>query len=112
MKNFEEEKLREEYAPKKHTGLDEAKKLDKKAKLPACIFTYVLGISGALILGVGMCLAMQIIGNGTFMMILGIILGLMGIVMISINYPIYKHILNIRKEKYAAKIILALNQDK
>ncbi len=112
MKNFDEEKLREEYTPKKHTGLDEAKKLDKKAKFPAYMFTYTFGVVGALILGIGMCLSMQVIASGVGMIVLGVILGILGIAMISANYPIYKHILMVRKEKYASQIILALNQDK
>lgn len=112
MNNYEEEKLREEYTPKKHTGLDEAKKLDKKVKLPVNIFAYIYGIIGALILGIGMCLSMEVIGSGTTMMVLGIIIGILGIIMVSTNYPIYKSFLQKRKEKYASAIILALNKDK
>ncbi len=110
MKNYDEETLREEYTPKKRTGLDEARRLDRKAKLPAYIFGYTFGILGALILGVGMCLAMQVIGDGTGMMALGIIVGIIGIVMVSTNYPIYSRILKFRKGKYASSIILALNK--
>ena len=38
MKNYDEERLREEYTTKAKTGLEEAKKLDQKCKLPAYIF--------------------------------------------------------------------------
>ena len=112
MKTFEEEELRNEYTPKTKTSLDEAAKLDKKAKLPATIFTYTFGIIGALILGIGMCLAMKVIGGGTAgMMVLGIIIGIVGIAMVAVNYPIYTAILKNRKEKYASAILVLLNKD-
>lgn len=110
MKNYDEERLREEYSKKPKTGLDEAKKLDQKCKLPAYIFAYTFGILGALILGIGMCLAMEVIASGPVMVAVGVIVGIIGIIMVSINYPIYNKILKARKEKYASSIILALNK--
>lgn len=110
MKNYDEERLREEYTQKRKTGLDEARKLDQKAKLPAYIFAYTFGIIGALVLGVGMCLAMEVIASGPVMIALGIVTGIIGIIMVSINYPLYTKILKARKEKYASSIILALNK--
>ncbi len=112
MKEFEEEKLREEYQIKaKKTNLEEAKRLDRKCKLPVYIFTYTFGILGALILGIGMCLAMNVIGGGTTLMItLGIIIGVIGIAMVSINYPIFAYFLRKRKEKFSSAILIALNQ--
>lgn len=114
MKNFDEETLREEYTIKaKKTNLDEAKRLDRKCKLPTIIFTYTFGIIGALLLGVGMCLAMNVIGGGAPAMIaIGVIVGIIGIIMVASNYPIYSHWLKRRKEKYSSAILLALNKDK
>jgi uncharacterized membrane protein YuzA (DUF378 family) len=112
MKNYDEEKLKEEYTPKIKTNLDEAEKLDRKVKLPAQIFTYTFGIIGALILGIGMCLAMKVIGDGTTLaLVFGIIIGIIGIVMVAANYPAYQKILKIRKEKYASTILVLLNKD-
>ena len=49
MKEFDAEKLKEEYQVKpKKTNLEEAKRLDRKCKLPVYIFTYTFGIIGAL----------------------------------------------------------------
>ena len=54
-----------------------------------------------------MCLSMKVIGDGsTLFMVLGIIIGLVGILMVSINYPIYKKILESGKKKYAYDIML------
>lgn len=95
-------KIRETYAQKETTKFDELKALDKKMKTPALIFAYVFGIVGSLVLGTGMCLAMKIIGNA---MALGIVIGLIGILMVSVNYFIYKRILSSRRKKYQEKVL-------
>lgn len=102
-KNAEElaEKIRAEYQPREATKLDALQKLDRKVKLPAEIFAYVFGVAAALILGIGMVLAMKVIGN---LMPLGIVIGLAGIAMCAGNYYIYRAILTRRKRKYAKQI--------
>ena len=100
------EQIANEYAPKETSKVKALKRLDAKVKLPATIFTYTFGIVSSLILGVGMCLAMKVIGNGSvLMMVLGIIIGCVGILGVSINYPIYKIWLNSRKNRYANDIL-------
>lgn len=94
-----------EYSKKDTSKVVALKKLDRKVKLFPTVFTYTFGIAFSLILGVGMCLAMRVIGTGDVAFILGIIVGVIGIVGVSINYPIYKKMLNTRKEKYAFDII-------
>ena len=99
------EKIRESYTEKQPTKLDELKALDRKVKRPAEIFAYTLGTIASLVLGTGMCLAMQVIGAGlSFAMPLGIVVGVVGIALVSINYPLYKKILKDRKNKYAKQI--------
>lgn len=95
------ERIRASYTPKERTKLDELKTLDKKVKRPAKIFAYVFGSLSSLVLGTGMCLAMKVIGDS---MVLGIGIGLLGILLVSINYPMYKSILKNRKKKYANQI--------
>lgn len=100
------EAIANEYAVKDEKKVVALKKLDAKAKLPATIFTYAFGIIAALILGVGMCLSMKVIGTGSNLMVaLGVVLGIIGLVGAGINYPVYKKILNKGKQKYAADII-------
>ena len=97
------EQLANEYAPKGTSKVVALQKLDARAKLPATIFTYTFGILTALIMGVGMCLSMRVIGNGTTAtFIAGIIIGLVGM---GINYPIYKKMLANGKQKYAFEIM-------
>lgn len=85
------EQLANEYAPKDTSKVVALRKLDAKAKLPATIFTYTFGIIAALIFGTGMCLAMGQIGSGTTgSFVLGIVIGIIGMIGMGVNYPIYK----------------------
>jgi len=105
------EKIASEYAPKETRKVVALKKLDNRAKLPANIFAYTFGVIMALLLGVGMCLSMKVIGDGsTFFTVLGIVVGVVGIAGVSVNYAIYKKILENSKKKYSADIIALANQ--
>ena len=99
------ESIAKDYAPKESSKIVALKKLDNKAKLPATIFTYSFGIISALVFGTGMCLAMQVIGNGLVGMALGIVVGVVGLIGCGINYPIYKKMLENGKAKYAYEIV-------
>ncbi len=98
-----------EYSQKKESKVIALKKLDRKAKLPADIFVYSNGIIMSLILGLGMCLSMNVIGNNKFIG-LGIIIGLFGLVGVVTNYFSYKKILENSKAKYAQDIIRLANE--
>lgn len=99
------EQLANEYAPKDDSKVIALRKLDARAKLPATIFTYGFGIIAALIAGFGMCLAMGVIGSGTAAFVIGIVVGIIGFAGVAINYPLYKRLLAIGKQKYAYDII-------
>ena len=96
------EAIANEYAPKDTSKVVALKKLDRKAKSKANITAYTLGVAMTLVLGVGMCLSMHVIGNGSIVMTgIGIVLGLVGFASIGVNYLIYKKLLAAGKEKYA-----------
>lgn len=99
------ESIAKDYAPKESSKIVALKKLDHKAKLPATIFTYSLGIVSALVFGAGMCLAMQVIGSGLAGMVLGIVVGTVGLIGCGVNYPIYKKMLEKGKARYAYEIV-------
>ncbi len=105
------EKIASEYAPKETRKVVALRKLDNRAKLPANLFAYTFGTVMLLLLGVGMCLSLQVIGDGSTMyMTLGVIAGLTGIVGVSVNYPIYKKIREKTMSKYAADILALAGQ--
>ena len=102
------QKIRTQYTEKEHTQLDALKELDAKVKRPASAFAYIFGGIGAIIMGSGMSLVMTDIGETLGMantMVPGIIIGVVGLIMVIINYPIYKNILGSRRKKYAEQII-------
>ena len=99
------EHIANEYAPKETTKVKQLRKLDKKAKLPASIFTYTFGIVSTLIFGTGMCLAMGVIGSGIGAMIAGVAVGIVGMIGCGVNYPIYKKMLAKGKAKYGSDIM-------
>lgn len=106
MDKIYDEQLANEYAPKDASKVVALRKLDKRAKLPATIFTYTFGIISALITGIGMCLSMNVIGGGSSLMsVLGIVVGIIGFVMMGLNYPVYKKMLEKGKKKYAFEIM-------
>lgn len=107
-KEYLVQKIRTQYTEKEHTELDELKALDKKVKTPANCFAYIFGSISALIMGAGMSLIMTDIAEVLSIsnpMIPGIAIGLVGMIMALINYPIYKAILGGRRKKYAKEII-------
>ena len=99
------EQIASEYAPKEATKVNQLRKLDKKAKLPATIFAFTFGIISALIWGTGMCFEMEVVATGAVAMAVGIIIGILGIIGCSVNYPIYKRLLAKGKEKYGDDIM-------
>ena len=81
-------KIASEYAPQETRKVVALRKLDFRAKLPASLFAYTFGVLMALVLGVGMCLSLNIIGDGsTTFMILGIVIGIVGIAGVTVNDP-------------------------
>ncbi len=102
------QKIRTQYTEKEQTKLDELKKQDAKVKSPANVFAYIFGSLSAIVMGSGMSLVMTDIADMIGLsnpMVYGIIIGIIGMLMAIINYPIYKSILGSRRKKYADKII-------
>ena len=107
------QRIRTQYTEKKTTELDELRALDAKVKRPANLFAYVFGSISAIIMGAGMSLVMTDIGATVGIadpMIPGIAIGVVGMAMALVNYPIFKGILNARRKKYADRIIALSEQ--
>ena len=104
--------IRTKYAApeEKEDKMEELRRLDASVTQKASAYALVVGIIGALILGFGMSLAMtelgEIIGiTGNISMLIGIIIGVIGIVLVSFAYPIYNHIVKKERERIAPEII-------
>ncbi len=102
------EKIRTQYTEKEATELDALRTLDSKVKRPANVFGYTFGSIAAIVMGAGMSLVMTDIGATVGIsepMLPGIVIGVVGMLMAIVNYPICKKILASRKKKYADEII-------
>ncbi len=107
-------KIREKYlADTKPTELDkmaQIKILDASVTKGATIFSLCLGIIGTLIMGFGMSLVMsdlkEILGSHTDMaMIWGIIIGLVGMALVLVAYPLYQYTSEMKRKKVAPEIL-------
>ena len=104
--------IRKKYAAPEETEdkMAQLRRLDAGVTQKAQAVSLVFGVIGALILGMGMSLAMTDIGKmvglaGGMAMLVGIPLGLVGLVLISAAYPIYNSIIKKEREKIAPEII-------
>lgn len=103
-------KIRQKYVPKEVDRMEEVRKLDAGVTRKATAVSLVVGVIGALVLGSGMSLVMTDIGEiigmyGTIRMILGIIIGMLGVALVSMAYPIYNRITQKERERIAPEII-------
>lgn len=103
--NREIQEIRSKYLPREESKLDELKRLDSTVQSSGIIESLCLGIGGALIFGLGLCLAMQVIGEGVIAIALGVLLGLIGTAGMIVAYPIYRKIFNRTKAKLAPRIL-------
>lgn len=90
--------------------LAQLRRLDAGVMQKAQVVSLVVGVIGALILGVGMSLTMsdfsKILGAYENMaMPIGIVIGLVGIALVSLAYPLYNRIVKKEREKIAPEIL-------
>lgn len=105
---FMVQKIRSQYTEKEFSQLETLKALDKKVKKPANTFAYTFGSVSAVVMGTGMSFVMTDLGDKLGlgdMMIPGIMVGILGLAMALLTYPIYKKILSRRKEMYSEEIL-------
>ena len=103
--NEEIQEIRKRYLPQSESKLDELKRLDAQVQKSGIAESLCVGIISSLVFGAGMCLAMQVIGNGILMMILGILIGIVGMVGMLLAYPVRRRKQRKAKEKLSPKIL-------
>ena len=103
--NKEIQEIRNKYLPREESKLDELKRLDSTVQNSGMIEALCLGIGGALIFGLGLCLAMQVIAVGEIFRMIGILVGIPGIALMILAYPVYRKIFNKTKAKLTPRIL-------
>ena len=99
------QEIRNKYLPQGESKLDELKRLDGIVQNSGMVESLCIGIGSLLIFGLGMCLAMQVVGSGALIIVLGVLLGMIGMAGKAVAYPIYRAICRKAKEKYAPRIL-------
>ena len=94
-------KIRDKYLPKEADKMEQLRRLDKSATEKGTTISLIAGIIGTLILGIGMCCCLV----WTDLFIPGIIIGVAGIAVVSIAYPLYNYVTKKECEKIAPEII-------
>lgn len=104
------EQIRKKYLPPEEDKMEQLRKLDRSASQKAQAWAIALGTIGALILGAGMSLTMsdfgQVLGSRSgSAMLIGIIIGIAGLVLVALAYPIYNRILKKERKRIAPEIL-------
>lgn len=94
------ETIRKKYLPEEETKMDKLRRLDKSVTRQGTIISFIIGIVGTLIMGIGMCMCLE-----WQQFVLGIILGALGIAILAAAYPVFNKITQKQKEKIAPEIL-------
>lgn len=94
--------IRNKYLPREETKLEELKRLDHLVQNSGVTQSLCAGMVGCLIFGLGLCLAMEVIGQ---MIWLGVILGLVGTVGMLAAFPVYRKYFNKAKTQHTPCIL-------
>lgn len=103
--NAEVLEIRKKYLLKEESKFEELKRLDDLVQSAGTTAALSLGIGGTMLLGLGLCLALEVIAVGTTAQALGSFLGLVGVVGISLAYPVHQKANQKAKKIYAARIL-------
>lgn len=98
----EVQRIREKYIPKAEDKMEQLRRLDASVTQKGCTAALVVGIISALLLGIGMCCCMV---WGGALIIPGIIVGVIGIIGVSLAYPLYDRITKKERARIAPEIL-------
>lgn len=103
----EVENIRKKYLPKEEDKMERLRKLHAIPTQKAQTASIALGVIGALIMGTGMSLAMTEIGAalGSLAMLMGIVVGIVGMVLVALAYPVYNSVLRRERHRIAPEIL-------
>jgi hypothetical protein len=103
----EVEAIRQKYLPRGIDKMEELRKLHAIPTQKAQAASLAVGIIGALIMGTGMSFAMTDIGAalGGLSMVIGIAVGIVGMVLVALAYPLYNRVLQKQRKRIAPEIL-------
>lgn len=107
-------KIRQKYEPEdgnsEENKMDKIRKIDAKVTQKATRISVCTGIIGTLVMGMGMSLLMSDFGEqihlvGLAGMTAGVVIGVLGITLVCLAYPLYNRTLKKEREKVAPEVL-------
>ena len=94
--------IRKKYVEPQEDKMELLRRLDRSVTQKGTVVSLIVGILGALVMGLGMSCAM--VWQGIWF-IPGIVIGILGIAMVCTAYPLYNRITKKERERMAPEII-------
>ena len=101
------EAIRKKYLPPEEDKMEQLRRLHSIPTQKAQAASIAIGVLGTLILGTGMSLCMTDLGEalGHLAMVIGILVGILGLVMVALAYPLYNMVLKNERRRIAPEIL-------
>lgn len=99
--------IRKKYLPKEEDKMEKLRHLHSIPTRKAQAASIAMGITGTLVLGTGMSLCMTELGAalGQLAMVIGILVGVLGLTMVALAYPLYNSVLRKERQRIAPEIL-------
>ena len=99
--------IRKKYLPKEEDKMEKLRHLHNIPTQKAQAASIAVGVIGALVLGTGMSLCMTELGAalGQLAMVVGILVGIAGMVLVALAYPVFQHTLKKERARIAPEIL-------
>ena len=94
--------IRSKYLPKEENKMEQLQRLDASVTQKAAMRAIVVGVIGSLVLGLGMSMCMAF---DSAWFVPGVVIGLIGMVIVGIAYPLYNRVLKKERERIAPEIL-------
>ena len=103
----EVEHIRQKYLPMEESKLEQLQRLDASVGQKATMYALIVGIVGALVMGSGMSLCMTDLGAalGNLAFMIGVPLGIAGIALVALAYPVYNTVLKKQRARIAPEVL-------
>ena len=101
-RNKEVERIRRKYMPREESKFETLKKLDSRVQNAGMIESLCIGIIGALVFGIGLCIALNALAGTAFLMT---VLMIIGTLLMIPAYPIYRRIARKTREELTPEIL-------
>ena len=101
------EAIRKKYLPKEEDKMEQLRRLHAIPTRKAQAASIAIGILGALILGTGMSLILTDLGSALdhWAMVIGILVGILGLILVALAYPLYNRVLRKERQRIAPEIL-------